>query len=47
MPKSTDLSVHSAQDLAGIARSLNNRPSETLGFMKPLEKLIELLAHTG
>ena len=47
MPKGTDLSVHSAEDLARIARSLNNRPREILGFMKPLEKLAELLALTG
>jgi IS30 family transposase len=26
---------------------LNNRPRETLGYMKPLEKLIEILAHTA
>ena len=37
----------SEDDLAGIARSLNNRPRETLGFMKPSEKLAELLALTG
>jgi transposase, IS30 family len=47
MPKGTDLSRHSAQDLARFARSLNNRPRETLGYMKPSEKLTELLAHTG
>jgi IS30 family transposase len=47
MPKGTDLSVHSAEDLARIARSLNNRPRKTLGFMKPSEKLTELLAPTG
>jgi IS30 family transposase len=47
LPKGTDLSVHSAEDLAGIARSLNNRPRETLGFMKPSEKLAELIATTG
>jgi IS30 family transposase len=46
MPKSTDLSVHTAEDLARIANSLNNRPRETLGFLKPAEKLAELLAHT-
>jgi len=46
LPKSTDLSVHSADDLARIAASLNNRPRKTLGFMKPSEKLAELLAHT-
>ena len=47
MPKSTDLSVHSAEDLARIAQSLNNRPRKTLGFMKPSEKLTELLAMTA
>jgi transposase, IS30 family len=47
LPKGTDLSTHSAQDLADIARSLNNRPRKTLGFMKPSEKLTELLALTG
>jgi transposase, IS30 family len=47
MPKSTDLSIHSADDLARFARSLNNRPRETLGFMKPSEKLTELIALTG
>jgi transposase, IS30 family len=47
LPKGTDLSVHSAAGLAQIAASLNNRPRKTLGFMKPSEKLTELLAHTG
>jgi transposase, IS30 family len=47
LPKGTDLSLHSAADLARVAASLNNRPRKTLGFMKPSEKLAELLAHTG
>jgi transposase, IS30 family len=46
MPKGTDLSAHTEADLDRIAASLNNRPRETLGFMKPSERLSELLAHT-
>jgi transposase, IS30 family len=47
MPKGTDLSVHSAEDLQRFAISLNNRPRKALGFMKPSEKFAELLALTG
>ncbi len=47
MPKGTDLPSTSAEDLARFAESLNNRPRETLGFMKPSEKLAELLALTA
>jgi transposase, IS30 family len=46
MPKGTDLTVHSAGDLARFARSLNNRPRKTLGYTKRSEQLTELLAHT-
>jgi transposase, IS30 family len=46
MPKGTDLSVHSVEDLEAIAKSLNNRPRKTLGYLKPSEKLAELLALT-
>jgi transposase, IS30 family len=47
LPKGTDLSLHSAANLARIAASLNGRPRKTLGYMTPSEKLAELLAHTG
>jgi IS30 family transposase len=46
MPKGTDLSLRTAADLAAIAASLNDRPRKTLGYMKPSEKLAELIAHT-
>jgi IS30 family transposase len=44
MPKSTDLSVYTRADLDHIELLLNDRPRETLGFLKPCEKLAELLA---
>jgi IS30 family transposase len=47
MPKGTDLSLHSAQDLERFAASLNNRPRKALGFMKPSQKFAELLALTA
>jgi len=47
MPKSTDLSKFSEEDLLRIQRSLNGRPRETLGYMMPEEKLAELVALTG
>jgi transposase, IS30 family len=47
MPKGTDLSLLGPDDLDRIAGSLNDRPRETLGFMKPSERLAELVAMTG
>ncbi len=34
-PNNTDLSVHSTAHLNAVARSLNNRPRQTLNWMKP------------
>jgi transposase, IS30 family len=47
LPKGTDLSKYSEADLDAIARNMNNRPRKVLGAMKPVERLSEILAHTG
>lgn len=47
MPKGTDLSLLTEADLDAVARSLNNRPRKRLDFMKPSERLADLLAMTG
>lgn len=48
-PKGTDLSAHSATDLAAVALTLNTRPRKTLGWSTPAEALDQFLAsaHTG
>jgi IS30 family transposase len=42
-PKGTDLSRHSADDLAAVAATLNSRPRKTLGWKTPAEALDEFL----
>ena len=47
LPKSTDLSIVSRDELAAIQESLNGRPRKTLGYLTPSEKFAELVASTG
>src|SRR5689334_11779393 len=42
-PKGTDLSGHSADDLAAVAAAPNGRPRKTLGWRTPAEALDAVL----
>jgi IS30 family transposase len=46
-PKNTDLSIYSRAELAAVARQLNNRPRQTLGWMKPSELFCRSVASIG
>jgi IS30 family transposase len=45
LEKSTDLSSHTAEDLARIAATLNKRPRPTLDLDTPAERMTKLLAN--
>jgi transposase, IS30 family len=42
-PKGTDLSMHSAEEIAAVAAALNSRPRKTLDWKTPAEALDHLL----
>jgi IS30 family transposase len=46
-PKGTDLSGHTQAELDAIADELNDRPRETLGWLKPTEVLNEFLVEAS
>jgi IS30 family transposase len=47
LPKSSDLAGHDQDQLDAIAAELNGRPRQTLEWMTPAEKMLELLTTTA
>ena len=47
LPRSTDLSAVTQAELNAIARSLNGRPRQTLGWLSPSEAFNGVVALTG
>jgi IS30 family transposase len=47
LPRGSDLSVHSQDDLDAIALRLNTRPRKTLGYKTPAATLAQAVALTG
>jgi IS30 family transposase len=46
-PKTADLSIYTRAELASVARQLNTRPRQTLGWKKPAEVFCRSVASTG
>jgi IS30 family transposase len=46
-PKTSDRSVHAAEDLTAVAAELNNRPRKVLGWDTPGQRFTRLLAEAA
>ena len=46
-PKNADLSLYTRAELNAVARELNNRPRQKLGWMKPSEVFSRFVASTS